>query len=460
MKLHIYGALQSYKKRAPVRMHMPGHKGSRAFALFGSAAAYDITELPFSDCLESPSGIIARAQTDIADILGARRSHILTDGSTCGIYAMLWAVRGRGAKLIASRDSHKSVFSACAVLGIEPLLLRGGEKEGILLPPSAADIETALQKERDVCAVLVTSPDYYGNVADLPGIAAACRRHGKPLLVDGAHGAYLRFDPDEADAYAGKYADLWVDGSHKTMPTLTQGALLNVGAAADDALAAGAAAGLQLFRTTSPSYLVMASVEYGVKYLEENGATLIDALKRELGLAKARLKKRGLPVYEDGRTLVLAADFAGAGISPAAACEELEQKNIFPELCDGRYVLFYLSPLTPPKQVAKLEREICAVLRRRALRGTAQPPQPLACGVKKFGYLTALSMSHEYVPLGRAAGRVAARNAGITPPCRPVVVAGELITPEAAEALSQAPHTFGLRGGEIAVVRTGRFIRQ
>lgn len=168
MKLHIYGALQSYKKRAPVRMHMPGHKGSRAFALFGSAAAYDITELPFSDCLESPSGIIARAQTDIADILGARRSHILTDGSTCGIYAMLWAVRGRGAKLIASRDSHKSVFSACAVLGIEPLLLRGGEKEGILLPPSAADIETALQKERDVCAVLVTSPDYYGNVADLP----------------------------------------------------------------------------------------------------------------------------------------------------------------------------------------------------------------------------------------------------------------------------------------------------
>ena len=118
MKLHIYGALQSYKKRAPVRMHMPGHKGSRAFALFGSAAAYDITELPFSDCLESPSGIIARAQTDIADILGARRSHIRTDGSSCGIYAMLWAVRGRGAKLIASRDSHKSVFSACAVLGI------------------------------------------------------------------------------------------------------------------------------------------------------------------------------------------------------------------------------------------------------------------------------------------------------------------------------------------------------
>ena len=294
MKLHIYGALQSYKKRAPVRMHMPGHKGSRAFALFGSAAAYDITELPFSDCLESPSGIIARAQTDIADILGARRSHILTDGSTCGIYAMLWAVRGRGAKLIASRDSHKSVFSACAVLGIEPLLLRGGEKEGILLPPSAADIETALQKERDVCAVLVTSPDYYGNVADLAGIAAACRRHGKPLLVDGAHGAYLRFDPDEADAYAGKYADLWVDGSHKTMPTLTQGALLNVGAAADDALAAGAAAGLQLFRTTSPSYLVMASVEYGVKYLEENGAALIDALMEKLDEYDAAIQCRHL----------------------------------------------------------------------------------------------------------------------------------------------------------------------
>lgn len=452
MKLHIYGALKSYRRRRPVRLHMPGHKANaRRFPLFKDAAL-DITELPFSDCLESPSGIISKAETDISDILGTRRSHILTDGATCGIYAMLWAVKRTGGKVIVPRNAHKSVYSACAVLGLEPVILKNNEKDGVLLPPSEADVEAALRKERDVCAVLVTSPDYYGNVADLSAIRKACRGSGKPLLVDGAHGAYLRFDPDERDAYAGGYADLWVDGSHKTMPTLTQGALLNVG---DAALGAAAAEGLQLFRTTSPSYPVMASVEYGVKYMEDHGAALIDALRRELALARARLKKRGVRIYEGSRTLVLAVDFAAAGISPAAASEELERRNIFAELYDQRYVLFYFSPLTPPSQVGRLERAIHAVLRVRSLRGEALQPQPFACGAKKFGYLTARSFSFEYVPLSGAVGRVAARNAGITPPCWPVVVAGELITEEAAEALARAPHTFGIRGGKIAVVTRG-----
>lgn len=452
MKLHIYGALKSYKRRRPVRLHMPGHKASRRrFPLFRDAAL-DITELPFSDCLESPTGIIARAETDISDILGAHRSHILTGGATCGIYAMLWAVRRGGGKIVIPRNAHKSVYSACAALALEPVILKNNEKDGVLLPPSAADVEAALRKERDVCAVLVASPDYYGNIADLSAIRKVCRGSGKPLLVDGAHGAYLRFDPDERGAYAGKHADLWVDGSHKTMPTLTQGALLNVG---DPDLAAAAAEGLQLFRTTSPSYPVMASVEYGVKYMEDNGAPLIDALRRELALARARLQKRGIGFYEGSRTLVLAVDFASAGISPAAASEELERRNVFAELYDRRYVLFYFSPLTPPAQVGRLERAIRAVLRARTLRGSAAQPQPFVCGTKKLGYLTARSFSFEYVPLSEAAGRVAARNAGITPPCWPVVVAGELITEEAAEALAHAPHTFGVRGGKVAVVTRG-----
>lgn len=451
MKLHIYGALKSYEKRSPLRLHMPGHKASRRFAPF-AGAALDITELPFADCLESPSGIIARAQTDIADILGAKRSHILTDGSTCGIYAMLHAVRGRGSKVIVARNSHKSVYNACAVLGLEPVPIRNNEREGVLLPPTAADVEAALRKEEDVCAVLITSPDYFGNAADLAAIKKVCRGREKPLLADGAHGAYLRFDPDESDIYAGRHADIWVDGSHKTMPTLTQGALLNVN---DLSLEDAAEEGLQLFRTTSPSYPVMASVEYGVKYMEEKGAELIDELRRELALVKAQLKKRGIPYYEDSRTLVLAVDFAAAGISPALAAEALARRNVFSELCDARYVLFYFSPFTTPAQLGRMEGAVRAVFRQRELRNTAGKAPHFACGVKKLGYLTALSFAHEYVPLAEAAGRVAARNAGITPPCWPVLVAGEQITAEAAEALEHAPHTFGVRGGKVAVVKLG-----
>ena len=436
MKLYIYGAIKNYKARRPARFHMPGHKANRKrFPLFKDAPL-DITELPFADCLESPEGIIADARRDIADALGARESFFLTDGSSCGVFAMIYIVRKRGGKVVIARNSHKSVYNACAALGVEPYIVQNNEKDGVLLPPTAADIETALKKERDVTAVLITSPDYYGNVADLSAIEKVCRRYNRIFMVDGAHGAYLKFDADARGLYAGECAHIWVDGSHKTMPTLTQGALLNVN---DESLLADAAEGLNMFRTTSPSYPVMASIEYGVKYMEENGAALIDAVRRELTLVKAKLRKAGIPFYAESKTLVLAVDFGAMGISPYRA-EEL---------------LFYFSALTSPVRLRMLEFRLRRIARMRSLKNTYEPPAGFACGVKKFSYLTANSLALEYVPLDKAAGRIAARNAGITPPCFPTVVAGEQITEAAAEALSKAAHTFGVYRGKVAVINIG-----
>ena len=452
MKLYIYGALKNYKARRPARFHMPGHKANRRrFPLFRDAAL-DITELPFSDCLESPEGIIDDAQRDIADVLGARASFILTDGSSCGVFAMLYIVKKRGGKVVIPRNSHKSVYNACAALGVEPYIVQNNEKDGLLLPPTAADIETALKKERDVSAFLITSPDYYGNIADLSAIEKVCRRYNKIFMVDGAHGAYLKFDADARGLYAGECAHVWVDGSHKTMPTLTQGALLNVN---DESLVSDAAEGLKLLRTTSPSYPDMDSVEYGVKYMEENGAQLIDAVRRELILLKARLRKAGIPFYTESKTLVLAIDFGAMGISPYKAEEELARRGVYAEMCDGRYLLFYFSPLTPPVHLRRLELMLRFAARMRGLKGTYVPPAGFACGVKKFSYLTANSLALEYVPLEEAAGRIAARNAGVTPPCFPTVVAGEQITGEVVEALSQAAHTFGVFRGKVAVINIG-----
>ena len=452
MKLHIYGILRDYKRRRTMRMHMPGHKSNRRhFPLFKDAAL-DITELSFSDCLENPDGVIALAERDIASVLGAEKSHILTDGSSCGVFAMLYAVKCRGGKVVIARNSHKSVYNACAVLGIEPVVLKNNENNGILLPPGAADIESALKKEKDACAVLLTSPDYFGNIADYAAVRKICDRYGKMFLVDGAHGAYLRFDADAEGLYAGNYADIWVDGAHKTLPSLTQGAILNVGKAE---FAADIEEGLDLFRTTSPSYPVMASVEYGVKYMQECGAELIDAVRSELVLLKAKLKKRGIGFYTESRTLVLAVDFGGMGISSQAAREELEKRNVYAEMDDGRYVLFYFSPLTPPREVAALDGKIRQVMRLKALKNTYEGQVGFVSGIKKFGYLTSRSVAYERVPLAQAAGRIAARNAGVTPPCYPVVLAGEQITPEAVEVLSSAKHTFGITGGTIPVMNIG-----
>lgn len=451
MRCSIYDALKKYSRRHAARFHMPGHKANRRHFPFFKDAALDITELSFSDCLENPDGIIASAERDIAEILGAEKSFILTDGSSCGIYAMLYAVKRRGGKVVISRNSHKSVYNACAVLGIEPYILKGNELNGVLLPPAAAEIEDAFKKERDICAALITSPDYYGNISDYQSIRKVCTRYGKLFLVDGAHGAYLRFDPDSAGAYAGEYADAWVDGAHKTLPTLTQGALLNV---REKSLVPDLKEGLDAFRTTSPSYPIMASVEYGVKYLAEKGAALIDTLKRELSLMKMRLKKRGILYYEEGRTLQFSVDFGGMGISPYLAQEELEKRGVFAEMNDGRYLLFYLSPLTKPFWLWRLEHGIRRIVKMRSLRNTYESKPEYVNGLKKFSYLTALTFAKERVPLSEAAGRICARNAGVTPPCFPVVVAGEQITEQAVAALAAAKHTFGTDGG-IEVIRIG-----
>lgn len=452
MEYLIYDALKKYKKLRPLRFHMPGHKADKKhFPLFGDAA-YDITELSFSDCLEHPDGIIAAAESDVAEILGAKRSFFLTDGSSSGVFSMLYAVFRRGGKIALARNSHKSVYNACAVLGIEPYVLKNNVMDGVLLPPAPAEIEDAFKRDKDVSAVLLTSPDYYGNISDYAAIRKICDRYGKYLLVDGAHGAYLRFDPDLSELYAGNYADIWVDGAHKTLPSLTQGALLNVN---NEKLLASAAEGAGLFRTTSPSYPILASVEYGVKYLAENGKMLLDLLKREFSLMKMRLKKRGIRIYGESKTLQFSVDFGAMGISPYFAEEELEKRRIYPEMNDGRYLLFYLSPLTRPSHLLRLERAIRRVVRMRQLRGSYEASPEFSAGVKKFSYLTALTFEKERVPLDEAEGRIAARNAGVTPPCIPVVLAGEMITAPAAELLKSAKHCFGVEDGGIEVIRIG-----
>ena len=316
------------------------------------------------------------------------------------MYALVYLAKKRGGRLAIARNSHKSVYNACAVLGVEPYLLKTNERDGVLLPPAAADVEEAFKRE-NVGAVLVTSPDYFGNVADLAALSRVCRRHGKLLLADGAHGAALRFDADEKDSYAGNFADAWVDGAHKTLPTLTQGAILNL---RDEALEEDAEDALNLFRTTSPSYLVMASVEYGVKFMQEKGAALTDALRRQLNFIRAKLKKRGIAFYEHSHTLTLAIDF-----SAAASPRRRLWKSFPAERCSPSWktagTCSFISRRSP-----RLRRwaGCTAPLRPsggcvRCARGKVQDTSYVS-GVKRFAYLTALSLAHEYVPLEECVG--------------------------------------------------------
>lgn len=400
----IRNMLNNQKKH--VSFHTPGHK----------RAGEDITELSYSDNLYSPHGVIAEAEKDVAKILGANRSFLLTDGSTSGVYAMLAAIRSEGCvKIAAPAYSHVCVRNACEVLGIEVVEIPQAVREGILCQPGISEIEAAL-KAAD--ALLLTSPDYYGNLAPLAQAKALCEAAEKPLVIDGAHGSHLHF----TEAHAGKYADIWVDGVHKSLPALTQGAVVS---AANAFWAERLLRSVRLFRTTSPSYPILASVEYAVKYpRNEELEQTANALKHALGAIQ----------NDDWTKLVIP-----FGKHADAAKRYLEKCGIYPEFSDGNYIMFYLSPATTVKDLKKLCRALEKLPRAKVFVKSVE----VNSGTK--------TPVVAWVPVKESAGYTCAEEAGLFPPCVPLVKKGEIITERIAARLTLADNTYGLQDGNIAV---------
>lgn len=442
-KYHVYEQLKA-KQRADKSFHMPGHKGRGDFKAKFPVAPYDVTELSYTDTLSSPSGVIAQAQKDIAEILGAEHSYITTDGSSSGVLALIYAAAKAGGKLIVPRGSHQSVYNACRLFSLEPVIVQGGYKDGVMQPPPPELIESLLASDVTIVGMIATSPDYYGNISPLKEYSEVLKRHQRRLLVDGAHGAHLAFEPSRR-GYAGVYADAWVDGAHKTLPALTQGAIVSVN---NLSMRAAVEEGLSLFRTTSPSFPIMASVEYGVKYLKNNPAVIENAK----AAVEAFKGKCPLPVYPSDDWAKLVIDFESSGISSRTAAEFLEKSGIYAELSDGRHVIFYLSPLICEGDLNKLLSALNALLKNKKIAKDYRPVRVLPEAGRTYSFLYALKARRELVPLTDAAGRMCACNAGVTPPCVPVIAAGEIVTEEGAEILLNAETTFGVEDGKIWVV--------
>lgn len=401
MVCHIARMLRAQKRH--ISFHTPGHKR------FGA----DITELDYSDDLSDPTGVLALAQADAARILGADASFLLTDGSTCGIYAMLYALRTRGVRTLAlPAYAHKSVFHACEALGLIPFLIPQGVEAGIPRQPSLREMRESLARAD---AMLLTSPDYYGFFPPLAEARAMCTEAGKPLVIDGAHGSHLHGTP----AHASAFADMWVDGVHKSLPALTQGAVVS----AKGEWAAPLAEGAEYFRTSSPSYPILASVECALKYPRGERA------ERAAAWAKEQLQALA---NDDWTKIVIPFGECADG-----AQASLERRGVYPEFNDGNYLMFYLSPATKVRHIRKLVRLV-----RGMPRGEVKSEAPVAGMV---GFKTVL------LPIGEAVGRVCARACGIVPPCVPLVAAGSVVTAGAAARLKKAAHTFGLTDGKIMV---------
>ncbi len=399
---HIYQMLKTHSKKKHLSFHTPGHK----------TGGWDITELSFSDNLASPHGCIAEAERDIAEILGAKKSFILTDGSTSGVLSTLCAAKLLGVQKIAVPiASHKSVFNGCAVLGLSPVVFT--ENEGYASALQNAD------------ALFLTSPNYYGNIPSLQAIRALCDKENKLLLADGAHGGHLHFDKS---LYAGAYADIWVDGVHKSLPALTQGAVVS---ARDERTAEALLTAVGVFRTTSPSYPIMASVEYAVKYPRNED---LENAARAFAKTNERILLR-----EDYTKLCVQ-----IGARAFEAEKDLEKDGFYAEFCDGETIMFYLSPATKAKSFKALKKRINRLLEKYPFEEVERVPAPLV--LQKDG-------ETERVELERAVGRICAENCGLFPPCTPLIFVGEPITEEKLSLLKSADNAFGVYENKIKVFK-------
>ncbi len=398
----IYEALEGGKNALHLSFHTPGHKQN----------GWDMTELSYLDNLASPSGCIAEAEKDIAEILGAKKSFLLTDGSTSGVLSMLYAAKQCGAQTIAAfADSHLSFFNGCKLLGLTPLLFEGWQEE--------------LFAQAD--GIFLTSPSYYGEIPDLQIFRDYCDKTGKPLLIDGAHGGHLHF---EKKLYAGSYADMWVDGAHKSLPAFTQGAVVS----ARGRFVSPLRQAVGIFRTSSPSYPVMASVEYAVKYPRNE--------ELEKAVFKWGKENNRIRVNEDWTKVN-----ALFGKRAFEANDELEGRGIYPEFCDGEVILFYLSPCTSMEALSALKAALNELFKKYPYEeeNTVQTVHPpLVCVENK---------QTEWVDLQGAAGKICALDCGLFPPCIPLVRAGERVEREKAELLFRAANCYGLVEKRMLIVK-------
>lgn len=423
MNTPVADFVQRYAKAGTARLHMPGHKGR----CFLGCEPWDITEIHGADALYEAEGILAESEQNAAALFGSQRTCYSTEGSSQCIRAMLYlAVAASGSHtVVAARNVHRAFVSAAALLDLEIRWLWPEESRSLCgCPISPAQLEETLHSlPEPPAAVYLTSPDYLGGMAEIPALAQVCHQHGTLLLVDNAHGAYLRFlQPSLHPLDLG--ADLCCDSAHKTLPVLTGGAYLHLSPTAPAQLAPLAKSALGLFGSTSPSYLTLASLDLCNRYLAEGyPQRLAEAVKR-LAELRERLTAAGWRMEPSDPLRVTVA--APRGVTGQELAGQLRRQGAECEYADRDFLVLMATPENTPEELAQ------AAAALGQCPGEANPPQlPLARGERACSIRQAAFAPRETVDAAHSLGRVCGLPTVGCPPAIPIAVSGERITPEA-----------------------------
>ena len=276
MKTPIFDFVNKYADSDSLRLHMPGHKGKAVLGVEG----LDITEITGADVLYNAKGIIKESEENAASLFGTKRTLYSAEGSSLAIRAMVYLIKmqafslGNKPLLLAARNAHKAFVTALGLLDVQVEWMLPDDAQSLIscnITAEYLDSRLSDMKEKP-SAVYVTSPDYLGNILNIAELSQVCKKHGVLLAVDNAHGAYLKFLPDDIHPIT-LGADICCDSAHKTLPVLTGGAYLHISENAPKLFCQRAEAALSIFASTSPSYLILASLDRANSYLADDYAS-------------------------------------------------------------------------------------------------------------------------------------------------------------------------------------------
>ncbi|WP_372867879.1 aminotransferase class I/II-fold pyridoxal phosphate-dependent enzyme [Planomicrobium okeanokoites] len=431
-------ALKKFQQQRPVSFHVPGHKHGELSGLpdeIRSSLQYDQTELSGLDDLHYPDGAIKEAQDLLAEAYGADQSFFLVNGSTSGNLAMIHAVCKEGDCVLVQRNSHKSIFHALELAKLRPVYLApewseaSQSAEGV----SLKTLKDAIRQYPEAKALILTYPNYYGMAGpEIEEVIKYSHLFDIPVLVDEAHGAHLLAGgpfPKSAFSYG---ADAVVQSAHKTLPAMTMGSFLHINKERINAKRVSKY--LRMFQSSSPSYLIMASLDDARAYIQTySGPDLQHFVEKRKLFIESLQSISGLEVFEAHDPLKIMLRMTG--YNGFRLQGKLEEMNVYAEMADSRQVVMVLPLMKqnhtyPFAEIRSRIREAVQQLRKEQadhkLLITQQ--EPIAISEPEISYEAIDLADSEWISYTKAMGRHSAAMVTPYPPGVPLALPGEVWT--------------------------------
>lgn len=429
MKTPIVSFLKSYQEKSPVRMHMPGHKGAGILGFEGM----DLTEIYGADELFAAEGIIKESEQNASSLFGCP-TYYSTQGSTLCIQTMCTILcqdaksKGKKPKILAGRNAHRSFIHAAALLDFEIEWLYGNS-DYLSCKIHAEDLEKAIIESHPT-VVYLTNPDYLGNLLDIKSLASVCKKHNVLLAIDNAHGAYLRFlEPSLHPIDLG--ADLCCDSAHKTLPVLTGGAYLHLSDSLNQVWKNDVKHFMEYFSSTSPSYLIMASLDATNEVLNTTFRNSLSECVRSVASLKNTLVQHGYTILS-GEPMKITISTKEFGYTGNEIANLLMECDIYPEFYDSDYIVLMPSPYNTKDDLKRLETCLCGIERKPIL---INKPPKLEQSKKAMNVRQALFSSSITLDVSKSLGQVCSSVTVSCPPAILPVIPGEVISESSIEVM-------------------------